>query len=61
LEFPDHRHSLQIAKPTHLQLLGFGVFRVTDGSVNPVVVFDTALSCVLGHWEHLAYHRQPSD
>jgi len=53
----------QINKPntTHLQLLSPGVFKVTQGSVNPVVVLDTALSCILGHGERLAHHRQPTD
>lgn len=45
----------------HLQLLWFGVLGVTEGSVDPVVVFNTALGCVLGHGEHLPHQRQPAN
>lgn len=48
-------------KPTHLELLSPGVLRVTDWSVDPVVGFDTALSCVLRHRECLPHQSQPTD
>lgn len=46
---------------THLKLLSSGVFGVAEGGVNPVIVFDTALRCVLRHGERLAHQSQPSD
>lgn len=45
----------------HLQLLSFGVLRITEGGVNPVIVFDTALRCVVRHGEGLTHQRQPAD
>lgn len=45
----------------HLQLLSFGVLRIAEGGVNPVIVFDTALRCVLRHGERLTHQRQPAD
>lgn len=46
---------------THLELLSFGVFGVAEGGVNPVIVFDTALRCVLRHGERLTHQSQPAD
>lgn len=46
---------------THLELLSFGIFGVTEGGVNPVIVFDTALRCVLRHGEGLTHQSEPAD